>query len=423
MRARSTIMFCVVTVIILAFAYFVTFGLSIGTSDIKPADNIKLGLDLTGGVYIVYQAKDTSVDDFQSKLDGTMKVFRTRLDAKNFTEATISQQGEDKIRVEIPINDTNKAQDPYEVAEYIGTPAKILVLDPDGNTIIEGKDFTSSKPMVDNNGNYIVSFTLSDDGKKKFGDATTDLVGQNLTITLDGTSISVAEVKEPITDGKGQIEGGFTKEECQNLALQIQSGALPLDLSENEVRSITATLGDTALQTSVMAGLIGLAILFIFMIIMYRTAGVAADLALIGYTALVVFVISLFEVQLTLPGIAGIILGIGMAVDANVIIFERFRDEYSAGKSTRAALKSGFHKAFSSIADANVTTIIAAIVLAIFGTGPIKGFAYTLAISIIVSMFSALFISNKLMKYLLGMFPNGTKMFLRIKKSKGGVEA
>lgn len=425
MKARSTIIFILVTAVIFAFAAFVTFGISVGVTDIKPAENVKLGLDLTGGVYTVYQA-DPNIEDFDTKMEGAMSVLRNRLDAKNFTEATITRQGTDRIRVEIPVNANSTIQDPYEISKFIGTPAQLTFTDPDGNLVIEGKDIISAKAMVDNDGKYVVAFKLQSDAAKTFGEATTRLIGKPIAINIDGKEISAPTVQSAITGGEGTITGGttgFTKQAAQELAMQIESGALPLNLTELEVRSISATLGDTALQSSIMAGLIGFVILFLFMILMYRTCGLAADIALVAYTAIVVFVISALEIQLTLPGIAGIILGIGMAVDANVVIFERFKEEFRAGKSTRASLKSGFSKAFRAIADANVTTIIAAIVLAIFGTGPIKGFAYTLIISIVVSMISALLITKGILKLLLNMFPNGTKMFVAAKKEKGGEQA
>ena len=209
--------------------------------------------------------------------------------------------------------------------------------------------------------------------------------------------------------------------------MQIESGALPLELKVLEQQSISSTLGDEALEKSIYAGIIGFIVLMIFMIVVYRLPGLAADIALCAYTTIVLFLLALFQIQLTLPGIAGIILGIGMAVDANVVIFSRFKEEYRAGKSLRAALKTGFSKAATAITDSNVTTMIAAIVLAMFGTGSIKGFAYTLALSIVISLISALLITQGVMRLLMNIFPKQTGLYLRKGKeqtaeAEGGAE-
>lgn len=417
MKVRSAIKFAIALIIIFAFTAVVVVGVPIGVYNFEPTKTISLGLDLTGGVYAVYEADDTGIEDFDSKLEGTMTVLRNRLDALNFTEATITKQGDNRIRVEVPINDESGLDDPQEISNYIGKAAHLTIVDPDGNIIIEGDEMKSAKPMVDSDNTYFISFELNSEGASKFADATTKYKGQVLEIKVDDITISAPTVEEPITGGAGRITGQFTQEEVVSLAAQIESGALPLDLEQIEVRSVTATLGDTALETSIIAGLVGLLILFLFMIAIYRTCGVVADIALVCYISIVLFLISLFKVQLTLPGIAGIILGIGMAVDANVIIFERMKEEYYSGKSLRLSLKNGFKKAFGAIFDANVTTIIAAIVLAFFGTGSIKGFAYTLAISIVVSMFSAIVVTKGLISLLLKMAPNGTNMFIKPAKA------
>lgn len=422
MRVRNWLLLLLTVVIIASCTFVVVHGVSFGVKEFNPLKGIPLGLDLTGGVSIVYQAADPTVEDLDTKIEGAMEVFRTRLDDKGFTEATITRQGTDRIRVEVPINETSTIKDPNEIVEFIGTPAVLQFKDPNGEVVIEGSDIVSAQPMIDANGQYVVSFELSEEGTQAFAEATTEFQGQVISIVLDDITISEPTVNSAITTGQGQIEGNFTQESATTLAMQIQSGALPLDLDVIEQRSISATLGDEALQQGIFAGLIGLAILLIFMVVVYRIPGLMADIALGAYITLVLFLLSLFQVQLTLPGIAGIILGIGMAVDANVVIFSRFKEEYYQGKSMRAALKSGFHKAAKAITDSNVTTIIAAVVLAIFGTGAIKGFAYTLAISIVVSLFSALVITQFLLKLVLGIAPNGKRMYLPQKKVKGGEE-
>lgn len=400
-RAKSLAALIVVTALIGFFTYVVFAGLSIGIYNFRPLDGIQQGLDITGGVYTVYQAKDTSVTDFEQKMNGTLAVFRTRLDAKGFTEATITREGTDKIRVEIPINKTSELQDPNEISKYIGTPAKLQFKDPEGNVVIQGADIKSARMVFDQSGHPQVDFSLSDEGAKKFGEATAKYLGQVIAIVLDDTVISSPKVEGVIAGGNGQITNPeFTKDSASELAMQIESGALPLDLNEIESQSESATLGANALQTSIMAGLWGMVVLFIFMILMYRIPGLTACIALVLYLDLMIMMLgSVPGVQLTLPGIAGIILGIGMAVDANVIIYERFNEEVRAGKTMRVAQKLGFSKAFITVLDSNVTTIICAIVLSIYGTGTIKSFAYTLIISILVSMFTALIVSKSLLRW------------------------
>ena len=270
------------------------------------------------------------------------------LDSKGFTEATITRQGNDKIRVEIPINNTSEMQDPNEISKFIGTPAKLKFIDPDGNTVMEGSDIKSARMVIGTSGIPEVNFTLSDEGKKKFAEATSRLVGQEISIVLDDVVISSPKVEGVIPNGRGVITSpNFTTDSASELAMQIESGALPIVLNEIEVRSMSATLGQDALQNSVYAGIVGMIILFAFMIAYYRVPGLIACITLTLYLDLVLMLLgSVPGVQLTLPGIAGIILGIGMAVDANVIIYERFREEVWAGKTLRVAQKAGFHKAF-----------------------------------------------------------------------------
>lgn len=422
MKVRNTVILAVIVLVIALLAVVVFQGVPVGVYDVEPVESIHLGLDLTGGVSIVYEAADPSVDDLDAKIEGAMKIFRSRLDSKGFTEATVTKQGISGIRVEVPINNTSEITNPEDVVSFLGTPALLQFIDPEGEVIIEGSDIKVAQAMVSDEGEYMVHFELSSEGADAFYKSTAANIGKQISIELDGQTISAATVNEAISN-QGQITGNFTLEEAQNLAMQIESGALPIELDVLEQRTISSTLGDNALQKSILAGIIGLVLLLIFMAVVYRVPGLMADIALIAYIALVIFFISLFEVELTLPGIAGIILGIGMAVDANVVIFERFKEEVRLGKSIRASVKTGFSKAAGAIMDANVTTIIAAIVLAIFGTGSIKGFAYTLAISIVVSMFTALVVSQGLFKLIVGIFPNGKKMYVAEKKVKGGEEA
>ena len=253
-------------------------------------------------------------------------------------------------------------------------------------------------------GQPVVQFTLNDEGAAAFATATAENIGSTISIELDGEVISAPKVNQAITGGQGYIEGNFTAESAQQLAMLIQSGALPLDIEQIEVRTISATLGEDALSTSMTAAVIGVLLVIVFMLVIYRLPGVMASLALLIYILIDLFLLAVIPgVQLTLPGIAGIVLSIGMAVDANVIIFERMKEEMRAGKTVRASVESGFKRAFSAILDSNITTIIAGLVLMIFGAGTIKGFAITLTIGVVCSMFTAVVVTRFLLRQMVGL--------------------
>jgi preprotein translocase subunit SecD len=407
MKLRNYTILILFVLIVSVLIYFGLFGIGFGIYKIDPlASQVNLGLDLTGGAYVVYEAQDAvGVEDLEGKMQGTMTVFRNRLDAKGFSEATIVQQGDDRIRVEVPFNsEDGKGADPNMISEVLGKAAKLEFKSPRGDVILDGDDVISTKAILDEKGQAVVAFELTNDAANDFADATSEFLGQSIGIFIDGIEISNPVVNSIITGGSGIIEGNFTPETARDLAIQIESGALPLEIREIEQRSISATLGVDALSKSIMAAGIGIAILFLFMIIYYRVPGVVASVALIVYMFIMLFLLAgIKSIQLTLPGIAGIILSIGMAVDANVIIFERFKEELRTGKTLRTSLKSGYHKAVRTILDANITTIIASIVLIIFGKGVIKSFGYTLTIGIIVSMFTALFVTRWLLRSAMGV--------------------
>ncbi len=393
-RTKSIVTLCIVVLLVALIGALAVFGLPMGIYRIKPVgEAISLGLDLRGGIYAVYLG-DTTAENFDEQMDATVIIMRNRLTSAGYTEATITRQGSDRIRIEIP-----DVEDPNEILEIVGTPAHLEFLDPNGEVIMEGKDIVEAQAAMDDNGSYYVYFELNEDGKAAFAAATTAHVGETISIVLDDTVISAPMVNEPITGGSGQISGGFTAEEVINLANLIMSGALPLDIELIESSAVSATLGVEALDSSLLAGIIGIALIMIFMIAVYRLPGLMADLALCIYMLIVFYALALVPgVQLTLPGIAGIVLGIGMAVDGNVIIFERFREELKGGRSVGVAVERGYKNALSSIVDSNVTTIIAAIVLLYFGTGSIKGFAITLLIGVVTSMISSLLVTRFLLK-------------------------
>lgn len=411
-KFKSVISLFIILILVAVFGYVGIEGLSIGKYDIKPlTESVQQGLDLSGGMYALYEAQDAGVDEFEAKMSAAIEILRARLDGKGYTEATISREGSARIRIEIP-----EVEDSNAVLDIIGQPALLEFVGPDNVVIMEGKDINFAKAStLDGSGNTpIVRFELKDEGAKAFAEATTNFVGQEIEIRLDGKVISDPTVNTPILSGSGYIEGIGDMDAAKNLAMLIESGALPLDIDQLQLSTISATLGENALRTSLQAGLIGIIALFIFLLLFYRLTGVIADIALSIYLLLVIYIIAIAGVQLTLPGIAGIILGVGMAVDANVIIFERIKEEIRTGKSFRGAVDAGFKKAFITILDANVTTLIAAFVLMYFGTGQIKGFAYTLAIGIIASMITAIVVTRFLLRCLIALNIKNPKLYFAV---------
>ena len=417
MKAKSLIKLVIVALLIAAVAFLALNGLQIGKYILKPVSSaISLGLDLRGGVSTEYRVTDTTVADYDMLLDGTISALRTRLTNAGFTEATVATQGTDRILVEIPDVD-----DPEQVAEIIGTPAHLEFRDPNGNVVIEGKDIEKAQVQYtdETQTQCGVGFELSAEGRKAFADATTEFIGQAISIYLDDELISAPTVNDPITGGSGIISSSASEstqesyEWAANLAMLIQSGALPLDIEEVETRAISATLGIEAIDGAIIAGIVGLIVILLFMLIMYRLPGIAADLALLIYMLIVFYVMAIIGVQLTLQGIAGILLGIGMAVDANVVIFERFREELKDGRTPLNAVKFGFKNAGRAVIDSNVTTLIAAVVLLIFGTGTIKGFATTLLISVLASLFTAVLVTRWLLNLICKLDIRSRKAYTR----------
>ena len=353
---------------------------------------LPLGLDLRGGMYVEYSAKapEGSEADFGSLMNGTMSIIQQRLADKGFTEVNVQQIGGDGIRVEIP-----DVQDDT-VLDLIGAAAKLEFRDPNGEVFMTG-DMVKTATYYYSEGDHQIAFTLTDEGTKVFGDMTAANIGKSLSIYLDGELLIAPTVQSAITNGSGVINGLGSAERATTIAAKIQSGALPLELTQQKVDKVSATLGQDAVSTSVRAAIIGILLIMVLMIIRYRLNGLIASWALTIYTILLFMLIAVFHIQLTLPGLAGVVLGIGMAVDANVIIFERFNEEVRKGRSVKAAVRAGFKNAMSAILDANVTTLIAAIVLLFFGTGSIQGFAKTLLLGVVMSMFTAIMVTRFLM--------------------------
>ena len=373
-------------IVLLGFTTIVGFG----KGKIGSAKNITLGLDLAGGVSITYQAKDKNPTSEQ--MSDTIYKLQKRVEQYS-TEATVYQEGDDRINIEIPgVTDANK------ILDELGKPGSLVFQDSEGNVVLEGTDVktASAKTTQDemNNKEYIVELILTKDGTDKFAKATAENLGKQIAIVYDGKTISNPVVQSEIDGGQAYIDGMASYEEAENLASTIRIGGLQLELEELRSNVVGAQLGEEAISTSLLAGAIGLAIVLVFMCIVYLLPGFASSIALIIYTGLTLVLLNAFNITLTLPGIAGIVLSIGMAVDANVIIFARVREELAAGRAVKSALRIGFQKALSAIIDGNITTLIAALVLGLKGTGSVKGFAQTLALGVVVSMFTALFITR-----------------------------
>ena len=378
------------TILMIALlAYTVSFGW--GGSHSGAMKNIKLGLDLAGGVSITYQTKEKNPSD--EDMRDTVYKLQKRVETYS-TEASVYQEGDRRISISIPgVSDAN------EILEELGQPGTLEFQTSDGETVLTGSDIKtaeakSGQDQTTGANEYMVELQLNKEGSKKFAEATKENIGNQISIIYDGETISSPRVNEAITGGTAYIDGMATFEEAENLAASIRIGGLSLELEELNSQVEGAQLGEEAISTSLYAGAVGLAVVILFMMIVYLLPGLASGLALLIYTGLVLMLLNAFDITLSLPGIAGIILSIGMAVDANVIIFARVKEEISAGKSVRNALKGGFHKALSAIVDGNVTTLIAAAVLWFRGSGTVRGFAQTLALGIVISMFTALVITR-----------------------------
>lgn len=399
---------------------------------------ITLGLDLQGGTRLVFEGKDSAlVKVSDDSMSGLVAVIRSRIDALGVTEPTIQRKGGDQIIIELPgvkdpdraikiIGDTamlefveaewapegakNLSSD--KIKEFYGKDARLIEYKPDNDTMgrslpiilkkinLTGADLKAVYPQVDEYGNPSIGFELNPQGTKMFAALTSQHVGKPVAILLDGKIISAPNVKTPITEGKGIISGDFSAIEVKDMIIKLKAGSLPLPIEMIETRIVGPTLGKDSIDRSWAAGLAGLSIIVAFMFFYYRLPGFMADIALVIYILMTLALLSLLRATLTLPGIAGFMLSIGMAVDANIIIFERLKEELRSGKSIKAAIEAAFERAFSAILDSNITTLIAAMTLFFVGTGTIKGFAVTLSVGILVSMFTAIVLTRMLLNML-----------------------
>jgi len=390
-----------ITFVVLVFLGFLVYNVLTGGNS-KSADSLaqstetavtKLGLDLADGVSITYQ----TVDPNPSDEDMADTIYKLQQRVQNYsTEAEVYREGDNRINIDIPgVSDANA------ILDELGKPGSLIFVDPQGNTVLTGDQVATAKAgIIDNNGNseYVVSLTFTEEGSKAFADATSRLIGQRIAIIYDNIIYSNPTVQTAITGGTAQITGMTSYDEAKNLASTIRIGSLSLELEELRSNVVGAKLGQEAISTSMKAAIAGFVVLAIFMIAIFLLPGVASVIALALYVILEILLLSAFEITLTLPGIAGIILSIGMAVDANVIIFTRIKEEIGLGKSVYESINTGFKKALSAIIDGNVTTLIAAAVLYLRGSGTVKGFAQTLALGIMLSMFTALFVTRFVLK-------------------------
>lgn len=418
-KAKGILVIVLFLLITVGIAYIDMYGL-MGSGK---AEDITLGLDLAGGVSITYQIEDenASADDVADT------VYRLQKRVEEYSkEGEVYKQGDNRIAIEIP-----GVENANEILEELGKPGAIEFMDPDNYSlyvageeyepVLTGADIELAQARIDTSSGvneYLVQLEFGDAGAQRFAEATSANIGKPIYIVYNGQMINAPTVKSAITDGACVIDNMESYEEADNLATTIRIGALPLELTELQSNIVGAKLGEDAIETSLLAGLIGLALIAIIMIIVYRFPGLVSVFSLISYTALMILCLNLFEVTLTLPGIAGILLSIGMAVDANVIIFTRIKEEISAGKSVKLAVQSGFKKAMSAILDGNITTLIAAAVLWWLASGSVKGFAQTLALGIVLSMFTALVVTKLLLNAFVNLGAENPKLFGKIKERK-----
>ena len=397
-KGRSTILF-ILTLIEIAGWEFKSFNKA-----------ITKGLDLQGGVSVLMEIQDEDVT--KEDLEKTRQLIDLRVNKLGVAETSVTVEGDRRVRVEIP-----GEYDSKDLVDSLSKTGNLTFKDEDGNEVLSGSDVEEAGTMLDSTSNApVVTLKLTDEGTKKFAEATENNLNKKIYIYMDDEEISAPTVNSVITGGNAIIEGSSSIDEAKNLAGLINAGALPVTVKAIQIENVGAQLGAEALPNAVKAGLIGIAIIFLFMILYYRIPGVIACIALTLYVCLTLLVFVEADVALTLPGIAAFLLTVGMAVDANVLIFERVREELKNGMSVKSAVEKGFSNALSSIVDSNITTIIAALVLYFMGTGSVKGFAVTLMIGIAVSMFTAIVVTKTLMKWAVNMGMLKSNWQFRVKR-------
>ncbi len=421
-KKKSIIVLSVIGIFIILMAVFavVSFPIANTVYDYTGyAKTIKLGLDMSGGVAAVFEVLPDEFDDLDTRVDGTISSLQSLLVSKGYTESTVTKgtnsNGNTTIRVEVPDVD-----DPQKVLSLIGRPATLEFKgenDVNAENLIVGRTHLESAYVtLDESSHYAVGLKFNSAGTTKFAEVTKDYLNKTIYIYIDGEPYTQVNVNSTITNGSAIItsgQDGYTYQEALDFATRLQSGTFGVQLRQTEVRNISATLGENSINTALIAGIVGVAIIFVFLLLVYRGLGLAADIALCVYIVLLLWFCAMLPwVQLTLPGIAGILLSIGMAVDANVIIFERIKDEYKhSNKPIQTAIKDGFKRSIAAIIDGNVTTLIGAVVLWILGSASIVGFAVTLFIGIILSMFTSLVITRLILKCFVPLNSTNNKLY------------
>ncbi len=429
-KTKAIVVLVIVGILLIFGTVFAFVSLDkgeLGLNDyIAYPNNISLGLDLSGGVYAIYEASGDNTDNLDTRMDGTVQSLSDLLFDKGYTEATVERQGDDRIRVEVP-----DVSDPETLFAIIGKPASLAfrkestkdALTEDSEPYVTGDDVEQAGVTYNNEtGYYEVALKFTSEGSKKFSAATTECKGSTISIWINNEPVISPTVSDTISTGTASISGKYTYEQAYELATQIQAGAFDVELSLVESSTISPSLGKTALQSAVIAGLVGLALIIVYLCVLYRLLGVCGGIALCWYSITYIFFLSIFPwVQLTISGVAGVILSIGMAVDANIIIFSRIKDEFrnvgvspiatgekgditgkfATDKSVHTAVKDGYRKSLSAILDGNITTILGCIVMLFVGGSAIKSFAITLMIGIVISLISSILVSRLLVSCML----------------------
>lgn len=391
-KGKSSIFFILCILFICGFAFVGYKGAEFAGYEFRPfSKTITKGLDLQGGVSVVMEIQDAdSVENLSEKLEQVKEQLAVRVNKVGVAETVVSTEGDRRVRIDIP-----GQYDSAGIIENLSKSGELTFVSPDEETILTGDDVKKASVTYDSTTNKPqVSLELNESGKTKFAEATEKYIGKQISIKMDDETISSPTVQAVISDGNAVITGSGSVTESKSLAAIINAGALPVSIKQVSLQTVGAQLGEAALPNALKAGAIGIALIFLFLIIYYRVPGLLASFALTLFVCLVLFIFEEMGATLTLPGIAGFLLTIGMAVDANVLIFERIREEVKKGVSSKTSVQRGFENAMSSIVDSNVTTIIAALVLYFLGSGSVKGFAITLMIGIVVSLFTALFVTK-----------------------------
>lgn len=359
-----------------------------------------LGLDLKGGVHVVLEADESAGTVTNENMVGVVSIIERRINALGVSEPLIQRQGARRVIIELPgIHDQQQAID------TVGKTALLEFKDPYGNTVLDGSLLKTVQLGTDRYGRPAIDLEFDKEGVQLFAQLTSRYQGQTTKIILDGELLQEVMIREPILEGKAQITGNFTMEEARHMVVLLQEGSLPVPMKIMEIRNVGPTLGQDSIQRSFRAGIVGVLLVLLYMLAYYKLPGFVADLALLVYLVILLGVLSAINAVLTLPGIAGIILSIGMAVDANVLIYERIREELGEGKRLTSAIEVGFDRAFKTILDSNITTLITAVVLFYVGSGSVRGFAVTLGVGILTSMFTAVVVTKAILNIMVESKP------------------